>query len=294
MVQFDIALPGPIDLTASLEWFGRWGDDLLARWDGRVLVRSAGYNGRAVPFACAASGTRARPVFRVMVRREPHAAAAQDAVLRAFVNDDAALRRLSKNDPVIARLDRLFPGTRPVLQLDPFAALIRSISAQQVNLKWALTTRNRLVRAFGIRHRLGESFVYSLDPSRLAAADPGAIRALQFTTSKSNSIHALARAIVNKEIDWRLLAGLPDEAVTAQLTGIPGIGAWTADWFLVRTLGRARVVAGDLGVRKAVGRAYLNGRLPSEAEVRAATAHWGTASAMAQHLLLHALSHDAL
>jgi hypothetical protein len=52
-------------------------------------------------------------------------------------------------------------------------------------------------------------------------------------------------------------------------------------------------VAGDLGVRKAVGAAYLDGRMPSEAEVRAATAHWGPAAGVAQQLLLHWLSVEA-
>jgi DNA-3-methyladenine glycosylase II len=52
-------------------------------------------------------------------------------------------------------------------------------------------------------------------------------------------------------------------------------------------------VAGDLGVRKAVGAAYLEGRMPSEAEVRAATAHWGPAAGVAQQLLLHWLSAEA-
>jgi len=73
----------------------------------------------------------------------------------------------------------------------------------------------------------------------------------------------------------------------------PGIGRWTAEWLLARTLGRPRVVAGDLGVRKAVGAAYLDGRMPSEAEVRAATAHWGPAAGVAQQLLLHWLSAEA-
>jgi DNA-3-methyladenine glycosylase II len=79
----------------------------------------------------------------------------------------------------------------------------------------------------------------------------------------------------------------------ARLVAFPGIGRWTAEWLLARTLGRPRVVAGDLGVRKAVGAAYLDGRMPSEAEVRAVTGHWGPAAGVAQQLLLHWLSHDA-
>jgi DNA-3-methyladenine glycosylase II len=94
-------------------------------------------------------------------------------------------------------------------------------------------------------------------------------------------------------VDLQELAGLADEEVVARLVSFPGIGRWTAEWLLARTLGRARVVAGDLGVRKAVGAAYLDGRMPSEAEVRAVTGHWGPAAGVAQQLLLHWLSHEA-
>jgi DNA-3-methyladenine glycosylase II len=75
---------------------------------------------------------------------------------------------------------------------------------------------------------------------------------------------------------------------------IRGIGRWSAEWVLARTLGRPRVVAGDLGVRKAVGLAYLGTTAPSEAEVRAATAHWGESAGVAQALLLHALAEGQL
>ena len=49
------------------------------------------------------------------------------------------------------------------------------------------------------------------------------------------------------------------------------------------------MVAGDLGVRKAVGAAYAGGGIVAEEEVRRLTAHWGEAAAVAQQLLLHAL-----
>jgi 3-methyladenine DNA glycosylase/8-oxoguanine DNA glycosylase len=63
---------------------------------------------------------------------------------------------------------------------------------------------------------------------------------------------------------------------------------------LARTLGRPHVVAGDLGVRKAVGIAYFDGARPSENEVRRATVHWGESAAVAQALLLHALAEKTL
>jgi DNA-3-methyladenine glycosylase II len=180
---------------------------------------------------------------------------------------------------------------RPVRQLDPLAAIIRSISAQQVNLKWAATVRRRLVEAYGRPHTLGAYQVFSLEAERLAGASVEALRALQFTTRKAEYIIGLARAVAEGRLDLAALQVLSDAEVIAQLTALRGLGRWTAEWFLARTLGRPCVAAGDLGVRKAVGAVYLQGRMPSEAEVRELTAHWGEAAGVAQQLLLHALSY---
>jgi len=78
----------------------------------------------------------------------------------------------------------------------------------------------------------------------------------------------------------------PDEEIIKRLTSLRGIGRWTAEWILARTFGRPCVVAGDLAIRKAVGRAYLGQAYPLESEVRRATAHWGAAAGIAQVLLL--------
>ncbi|HEV2892898.1 MAG TPA: hypothetical protein VG411_04030 [Actinomycetota bacterium] len=135
--------------------------------------------------------------------------------------------------------------------------------------------------------------VWSLDAGRLAGAEVAELRELQFSTSKAVAVVAFAEAVAAGRMDLGELAALEDEAVVERLVAFPGIGRWTAEWLLARTMGRPRVVAGDLGVRKAVGAAYLDGRMPSEAEVRAATAHWGAAAGVAQQLLLHWLSTEA-
>jgi len=207
-----------------------------------------------------------------------------------FVTAPDPLAELTAIDPVIARLEARYAGLRPVLQSDLLTALIRAISAQQVNLRWATITRRRLAEAFGYQHTLGPHQVFSLDPTRLAAADVTALRTLQFTTRKAEYIVALATAVTTGTLDLDALRHQSDADVITCLTACRGLGRWTAEWFLARALGRPRVVAGDLGVRKAVGAAYLNGRLPSETEVRELTSHWGAAAGVAQQILLHALS----
>jgi DNA-3-methyladenine glycosylase II len=194
----------------------------------------------------------------------------------------------------IGGLDRRFPGVRPVLQTDLFLALVRAISAQQITLSFAARLRGRLAERFGESHRVAGEEVRRLDPARLADVRIAELRALQFSTAKAQAIVGVAAAVASGHISLDRLRGLPDEEVVSRLTELRGIGRWSAEWILVRTLGRHRVVAGDLGVRKAVGRAYLKAALPSEAEVRLATAHWGDAAAIAQQLTLHALIEGAL
>jgi DNA-3-methyladenine glycosylase II len=300
-----VPVVGPVDLAGSLDVFRRSGDDLLDRWDGRVWLRALAVDGRMVGVAARPVGTVAAPALEVGAEAGADAAAAGRALAAAFVTAPEALAELAAADPVVARIAARFPGVGPVLQPDLLTAVVRSISAQQITLRFAAVLRGRLARRYGHRHPVGaepgpgslgavpDAEVWSLDPHRLARAQVGELRELQFSTSKAAAIIAFARAVAGGELDLEELAGLEDEAVVERLTAFPGIGRWTAEWLLARTLGRPRVVAGDLGVRKAVGAAYLDGRMPSEAEVRAATAHWGAAAGVAQQLLLHWLSLEA-
>jgi DNA-3-methyladenine glycosylase II len=288
-----LALPGPLDIPGSLELFRRSGDDLIDRWDGTTLVRTMRAGKRTIAYSAVPSGDLQHPSITVTAEHAADLPAVVEVLRRTFLPAPPEFAGLLASDPVIAGLEARYPGVRPARQFDLFAALVRGISAQQVNLRWAVTTRRRLAEAFGERHAVAVHAVYVLPPEPLAVVSPAELRALQFTTRKAEYIVRAAQAIVGGEVTLEQLAPLPDEEVIARLTALRGIGRWTAEWILARTLGRPTVVAGDLGMRKAVGLAYLGTPLPSEAEVRRATAHWGPSAGIAQQLLLHALGEGA-
>jgi len=292
-----VPVSGPVDLAGSLDVYRRSGDDLLDRWDGRVWLRAVAVGDAMVGTAARTAGTVADPVLEVEAEAGADVAAAGRALAGGFVTAPQALAELTAADPVVAGIAARFPGVGPVLQPDLLCAVVRSISAQQITLRFAAVLRGRLARRYGHRHEVGggpaPAEVWSLDAGRLAGAQVAELRELQFSTSKAVAIVEFAAAVASGRVDLQELAGLADEEVVARLVTFPGIGRWTAEWLLARTLGRPRVVAGDLGVRKAVGAAYLDGRMPSEAEVRAVTGHWGPAAGVAQQLLLHWLSHEA-
>jgi DNA-3-methyladenine glycosylase II len=330
-----LRLAGPLDVPGSLEGYRRSGDDLLDRWDGAVWLRALRLDRGPVAVAARPVGTVAAPALLVAAG-EGAGAAAGRALAGAFVTAHAALRELAAADPVVAALAARWPGVGPVLQPDLLTAVVRSISAQQITLRFAAVLRSRLARRFGRHHTVplprapagadpaagpggpaasarpaaaepattpagdpaatpageGVGEVWSLDAAALAGADVGELRALQFSNAKAVAVVSFAGAVAAGRVRLDELRALADEQVVERLVAYPGIGRWTAEWLLARTLGRPRVVAGDLGVRKAVGAAYLGGRMPSEAEVRAATAHWGAAAGVAQQLLLHRLAEE--
>jgi DNA-3-methyladenine glycosylase II len=287
----EVALTGPLDVPASVEMFRRWGDDLLDRWDGEVLLRTVRlHGGEAVAVAARPAGSVQRPRLQITVDDPKHLDAATRAAAAWFVTvAPSTMRQLAERDSVVRAADSLLPGVRPVLQPDVLTALVRAVSAQQINLGFAAVVRARLAQRYGVRHEVEGGEVWSLDTQALAGARAADLRALQFTTRKAEYIIGIASAVLGGALDAGELGALGDDEVVTRLVALRGVGRWTAEWLLARSLGRPVVVAGDLGVRKAVGLAYCGGRMPKEAEVRALTVHWGDAAGVVQQLLLHVL-----
>lgn len=284
MPTASVSTAGPLDLAVCTARYGRWGGDPVnvvaggeyrraIRSDVGTLAYSAAQHGDQVVVAVAAA-EYAAPALADLSHRlggplpyEPIAA-------------------LAAADPKVGDAFAARPGYRPALTPDPFEMLVTSVTAQQVNLTWATTTRRRLVEAFG--ERLDDLWLFPA-PEALAGVEPAALRSLQFTWSKSEYIVGIAQAAADGWLDG--LAELDDEEATVRLTALRGVGRWTAEWTLARCLGRpTAVAAGDLGVQKAVG-AYLDlGRKATEDEVRRVAAQWGIAANWAAHLLLEQLA----
>jgi DNA-3-methyladenine glycosylase II len=282
------------DLT--LERYRLWGEDPANVYRQGVLCRVLRLGSRRVPFRLEARGGVDRP--RAIVRFEGPDDAATRAALRreaaALLGLDwdlDAFYRHAAGDPVLAPWLRPLRGLRPTLMRDPFEMLVGAISAQQVNLAFAFTTRARLVRRYGEPFVAGGIPVYAFPtPAAVAEADPAALRAMQFSTRKAEYIIGLARALAEGRLDGAALPTLRDTEVIARLTAVRGLGVWTAEWFLARSLGRPDVCpAGDLGVRRAVEGLCFRGRPSTPDRVRRRALAWRPYRTLAVHYLLAAL-----
>ncbi len=287
---------GPLDVRATLFRYRTWGEDPANLLLGEVFHRVLRLGDRLVPYEVRGAGTVEQPRLEIRAPGAPSTAvaAAIEREVRAIFGlafDLPGFYRMAKADPVLAGLVEPLYGFRPTLAPTALEMLVGSITAQQVNLTFAFTLRARLVRRYGQPFSIGADTVWAFPEARaLARARMPALRAMQFSRTKTLAIRGVGDAIASGALDLEALAEAPDREVIARLTALHGLGRWTADWFLARCLGRGPVcAAGDLGVRKAFARYYGRGRMASDVVVRRRARAWGPYQNLAVHYLLAGL-----
>lgn len=123
-----------------------------------------------------------------------------------------------------------------------FEALVRAIIYQSVSTKAAAAIYARMQQA-----------AKPLTPTKVLALSQEVIRTVGLSTAKARSIHGLAEWFNANRQRVKRLPDLSDNAVVEALTEIAGIGPWTANVFLIFSLGREDVIpAADLGIRRGV------------------------------------------
>lgn len=162
--------------------------------------------------------------------------------------------RIAKNDSVIGPLVRRFRGMKPIRPATLFEMMVDAVIEQQISLAAARRIRARLVARFG--ERKAGLWIFP-GPEALAQAPLEAIRACGLSGRKAEYITGLAGKVVDGSFDLDGLKGVPDNEVRSTISGIRGFGRWSADYILIRGLGRPDAVpVDDLAVRTIVGK-YL-------------------------------------
>lgn len=238
--------------------------------------------GKRKPLATAASGTAKPAVKRSVVSRAsapkiakastpakpaqstfpPAKTAVQRIAFPAYW--DEAKRALMKCDRVLRRVIPQYEGVSLTSRGDPFATLARSIVGQQISVAAAQAVWNRLVQAHP-----------EFTPAKLARAKVEHLRACGLSQRKAEYILDLAAHFKQGGVGTADWLKLDDEAVIAALTGIRGIGRWTAEMFLMFNLMRPNIFPiDDIGLRNAVSRHYFSGEKLTLSELREVGDNW--------------------
>ena len=178
-----------------------------------------------------------------------------------------ARRLLARRDPVLRDLIREHGpcGLADAQHADPFRALVSAIISQQLSTKAAATIKARLDTLVG-----GQ-----LTARRLAAVDDDALRSVGLSRQKIAYLRDLSARVGNGDLALDALDAMTDDAVVEALTSVKGIGRWTAEMFLMFRLHRPDVLPlGDLGIVKAVQRAYGMRKIPTAARLTKLGEQW--------------------
>jgi DNA-3-methyladenine glycosylase II len=193
-------------------------------------------------------------------------------------------------DPVLARvIDAVGPlgnsrEGRPD-RSDHYGALVRSIASQQLSVLAARAIYGRLTERFGGR---------APTPQEILDDDPEELRAAAgFSRAKVGYLRSLAEHVLSGELELDRLDQLSDEDVTAELVAVKGIGEWTAHMFLMFQLDRPDVLpVGDLGIRRAIERAYGLDDLPDAPTIERIAEPWRPQRTLACRYLWRSLDNE--
>jgi DNA-3-methyladenine glycosylase II len=160
-----------------------------------------------------------------------------------------AKRALAAGDPILARIIAGYPRVAIRSRGDAFSTLARSIVGQQISVKAAESVWRRVAQSCG-----------EVSPAQVLRKRATTLRNCGLSERKAEYLRDLAQHFASGRIDPAAFDAMDDEAIIALLTGVRGIGRWTAEMFLMFTLLRPNVLPlDDLGLLKAVSVHYLDG-----------------------------------
>lgn len=178
----------------------------------------------------------------------------------------AGIRHLKRVDPVMRRLIVQVGSCSLRLERDGFRMLVRSILSQQISVHAARSIRARVDALVEPDKITPESL------SRLSAEE---LRGAGVSAQKCRYLLDLAQKVRDGEVRMRRFGRLSDESIISELVQIKGIGVWTAQMFLIFSLGRPDVLpVDDLGIRAALKNLYALPELPDKKTSAALGERW--------------------
>jgi DNA-3-methyladenine glycosylase II len=271
----------------------------IDRWDGETYSRVMMIGPRPTRLAVRQSGPAAAP--RVTVTASPPLRTPADrrdvrSVVVRLLGLDIDLSgwyRTARGDRRLGPLAERFRGLKPPRFPTVFEAVVNGFACQQLSLVVGLELLNRLAaistRGFGPAASAHHPFPA---PCGIGATSPADLRAIGFSHQKARALLELSSGMCAGAVDLDTLLLASDADARATLLRLRGVGRWTAEYVVLRGLGRLHVFPGDdVGAQKSLAR-WLGLQAPLDyGGVTAALERWQPYAGMLYfHLLLDALS----
>lgn len=185
-------------------------------------------------------------------------------MLLEFKEDDSRVRFLAGTDEKLARLIAYIGDVDLLIEKDGFCCIVKYIVGQQISDRARETIWQRLCNLCG-----------TVSPERISNLLDEDLRSIGLSGRKVEYIRNISRCVINKEIDFKQLQDHANSEIIDRLTSVKGIGRWTAEMYIIFSLGRINVLSkGDGTIQRSIQWMYKLEELPNPNELEVYFNKW--------------------
>ncbi|KRQ86703.1 DNA-3-methyladenine glycosylase [Caloramator mitchellensis] len=173
-------------------------------------------------------------------------------------SNDSIVKKIANKDKKFKELVKMVGDIEITLEKNYFSSLVQAIVGQQLSMKAAETIWNRVMSLLG-----------EVNYENILKVSDEDLRNVGLSRSKVVYVKDLSQKVKDKIVNINEIDKLGDEEIINELIKVKGIGRWTAEMFLIFSLGRMDVFSiQDLGLKKSVQWLYNLIELPSNDYLR--------------------------
>ncbi|MGE5892602.1 MAG: DNA-3-methyladenine glycosylase family protein [bacterium] len=282
-ISFALRPHPPFSLELTAWALRRRAANQIDRWDGRRYSRIFVLGDRAVHASISQDGGIEDPKLNISVAAETADFRALQSTVSSVLERMFSLRSafkdfysLSVKDERLRPLLERYAGLKPPRFPTVFEALVNAISCQQVSLDLGIILLNRLSGSYGAAFGEGDTVFHAFPrPQDLAGLSPGDLRKLGFSRNKGRAIIELSERVSNGELKIESLEERSDAEIVHYLSEISGVGRWSAEYVLLRGLGRMNMFPGDdVGAQRNLQSFMGLNKRPDYGKIKKITSQW--------------------
>lgn len=308
--HFAIRPRPPFRLDLTVWALRRRPHNAIDRYSDGLYRRALVFDGRALAVSVCQSGPGRSSELQVKIdlpgqaRRHARGERLAEIFVRGALERLLGLRcdlsgfmRMARPDPLLGPLALRLQGLKPPRFPTVFEALVNGIACQQLSLQVGIHLLDRLTAAYGPALPGDPERLHAFPgPELLAEARPTRLRELGFSAAKAGALRGAAAAIARGSLDLEGLASEERAAAMERLMALSGVGRWTAEYVMLRGLGRIDTFpVDDVGARNTLARVLRSKQRLDAAAAADVVARWRPYAGMAYfHLLLDSLAEAGL
>lgn len=282
--QLTLKPVAPFNFELSSKIFSD-GDEQIRKYANGEFVQVLQLNGKLALLILVSTGTTEAPELRVelqsnqkLTEEEKKQAAKIITNLFNLNLDLKPFYDTVKKDPTLSRMLKELFGLRSPTTQTVYEALVDSIIEQQISLRVAIGMERKMIKEFGEPISLPEKTYYAYpSPQALAKADIKTLTQCGLSSRKAEYIKEISRLIAEGKLDLEKFKKYEDTAkVVEELDAIRGIGVWTAELTVLRSMQKWDAMpADDVGLRRIIAHYYCKDEKITAVQAREIAEPWG-------------------